>query len=806
MSTQFFCKNKDRWKLVGASTSTINGIDYLEVLPDQLTLKVYFLHKLPDGVAGVPASPVLNKENVFIEGGVRVKNINVVAVATTNNVLIITTDSTGDFSNYILKIGNSTTNKDTPPNNFDQQLSSIEFSFKINCPNEFDCKTDTVCPPEKTEEPSIDYLAKDYSSFKRLMLDRLSTIMPGWKERNAADLQVTLVELLAYVGDHLSYYQDAVGTEAYLQTARRRISMKRHARLLDYFVHDGCNARVWAYIEITPNGSFEDQVLEKGTALMTNGTEDKITIPLLEKDKFINDQDPVIFETLHKIKLRSAHNKISFYTWADNDCCLPIGATTATLQDVDDPDSILLKKGDVLIFEEIYSPATGKKEDADRSHRHAVRLKKIAPGIIDLLTNKKIINIEWYEEDALPFSLCLTSSVESEDSADANTKSFAWGNIVLADHGSTRKKESLRPAEATDDVVYYPELSGINNTVAEYYEHESGKVIAAANSIIQDPHKALPVVSLNDTLGPWTSRKDLLSSDRFAQEFIVEIEQDGRSFLRFGDDICGRKPASGFNPKATYRTGNGRSGNIGSDTINTIVSDNAGILKIRNPLPANGGKEAETMEEIRQFAPRAFRKQERAVTAADYVEKTELHPDVQKAAAKFYWTGSWYTVFIIIDRKNGRDIDSTFKETIRKHLEQYRMAGYDLEIRGPRFVPLHIVMEVCVKQGHFKNEVKKSLIQAFGNYDMSDGTRGFFHPDNYTFGDPVYLSAIYKLAMQIAGVGSVEIKTFKRWVKKAGNEIEDGFLKPLELEIIRLDNDPSLPENGKIDFIMFNGL
>ena len=36
------------------------------------------------------------------------------------------------------------------------------------------------------------------------------------------DLGITLVELLAYVGDHLSYYQDAVATEAYLDTARQR--------------------------------------------------------------------------------------------------------------------------------------------------------------------------------------------------------------------------------------------------------------------------------------------------------------------------------------------------------------------------------------------------------------------------------------------------------------------------------------------------------------------------------------------------------------------------------------------------------
>ena len=45
-----------------------------------------------------------------------------------------------------------------------------------------------------------------------------------------SDLQVALVELMAYAGDRLSYYQDAVATEAYLGTARKRISVRRHAQ------------------------------------------------------------------------------------------------------------------------------------------------------------------------------------------------------------------------------------------------------------------------------------------------------------------------------------------------------------------------------------------------------------------------------------------------------------------------------------------------------------------------------------------------------------------------------------------------
>ena len=93
------------------------------------------------------------------------------------------------------------------------------------------------------------------------MLDRLAVSMPDWKERNPADLGIALVEMLAYAADHLSYFQDAVATEAYLGTARRRASVRRHARLVDYFMHDGANARAWIAVDVTPGGAADGATL-----------------------------------------------------------------------------------------------------------------------------------------------------------------------------------------------------------------------------------------------------------------------------------------------------------------------------------------------------------------------------------------------------------------------------------------------------------------------------------------------------------------------------------------------------------------
>src|SRR5215471_14554395 len=74
--------------------------------------------------------------------------------------------------------------------------------------------------------------------------------MPGWQEKHVPDIGVMLTELLASVGDQISYQQDAVATEAYLGTARQRISLRRLGVLVDYAMHDGCNARAWVQLQV----------------------------------------------------------------------------------------------------------------------------------------------------------------------------------------------------------------------------------------------------------------------------------------------------------------------------------------------------------------------------------------------------------------------------------------------------------------------------------------------------------------------------------------------------------------------------
>jgi hypothetical protein len=811
MDVQTQCKSQLRRQV--ARDAGWNGIDYLEVnRGNKRILLVHCLQYLSAGSA-------LARDNVRIEPGAGGAPVRVVKVTPypypdpdpeadpprLSNVLLVETDSSGDFSTYRLSLTKSSTDFD-PPKGFDRLLSQIEFSFKVDCPSDFDLKPSPVQLSKPVVEPPIDYLAKDYASFRQLMLDRLAVITPDWKERNPADTGIALVEALAYAADHLSYYQDSVATEAYLGTARKRVSARRHARLLDYSLHDGCNARAWVRVEVSAN----EITLKKDSQLLTRleGFETRIQPKSDAYDQALA-QAPQVFETLHDVRLLKEHNEFEFYTWGEQECTLSQGATCATLKG-SFPN---LEPGNVLIFKEVRGPASGRKEDADPNHRHVVRLSKVTvtkdplggqfhnppdAGVED------VTEIEWMAGDGLPFDLYV-SPVETSEGEEPAT--VALGNVVLADHGRTiAGDEELEPDSLPYRGHYRPTLLRRHVTQRVPYDDEQARSQAVATALVQDPRATLPAVQLQSNGENWSARRDLLASDRFALDFVVEMESDGRATLRFGDNVLGREPVAGSSFKVAYRVGNGSAGNVGAGAIAHAVSEDEGIGKVSNPLPARGGRDPETIEQIRLYAPQAFYTQKRAVTEEDYAEIAQRHPDVQRAVANLRWTGSWYTVFVTVDRKGGRPVDAAFERELREFLASYRLAGHDLEVDSPILVPLDIALTVQVETGYLRSQVKTAILETFGNADLPDGRRGFFHPDNFTFGEPVYLSKVIAAAMQVPGVEWVNAERFQRWRQPSRGEIDEGLIKFSSLEIALLDNDPSAPQNGKVEFFMTGGL
>ena len=830
--------------------SALNGIDHVEVLDAdapsaadrQKILRLQFLK--------APPPPGLAPANVAIEGGDRIRSVGVRDLAYDGDEVVLRLDGFGDHSIYRLVLRGAGGSAFDPAT-LDPVLAEAQFSFKADCPTDFDCDAPAAPAAPLPPAPQLDYLSRDYASLRQMMLDRMAVLAPQWTERNPADLGVTLVELFAHVGDLLSYRQDAVATEAYLGTARRRVSVRRHARLVDYVVGEGVNARTFLHVR-----ADADTVVPRGTQALT-------AVPNLGARAAPDSPEaaramgyrPEIFETLHDVAIVAAHNRMPFHGWGDRACRLPAGSTRATLRGA----FPALRAGDVLLFEEVLGRASGLAADADPARRHVVRLTGAAVGsdpLGDLSATPPaplaITEIEWSRADATPFAFHLSAEVRTDNGGtrEADDITVARGNMVLADHGASIVTESLgeapapslfRPAVTADRCTpgeptpiparFRPRLARGPLAYAVPYDPDAPPASAQA-ALRTAPEEALPSITLTAALDaattmPWTARRDLLGSEPDACDFVVETENGGAAWLRFGDDVHGQRPAPGTAFTATYRIGEAVRGNVAADAIRHLMSDDAGAAGVRNPLPARGGVAPESLEHVRQTAPFAFRTQQRAVTPDDYQAAAERHPEVQRAAASFRWTGSWPTVFVAIDRLGGLPVDDTFERTMRDFLEPFRLAGHDLEIDAPSYVSLDIAMTVVARTDHFRGDVERALLDVFGAGRTLDGRRGVFNPDNFTFGQPVYLSALYAAAQSIDGVASVTVTRFQRQdrpdaprlraplidaggsratrFRQASRGLAAGRLDFSRLEIPRLDNDPDHPERGMFRVTMEGG-
>ena len=612
-----------------------------------------------------------------------------------------------------------------------------------------------------------------------------------------------------------------------------------------------------------------------------------------------------VFEPLRGVRtapivLRAGHSRIRFYTWGERECCLPRGATSATLLDEWDAGApkgyddrpLALRPNDFLLLEEVLGARTGVPADADPARRHVVRLTRVHRDV-DQLTGTHIVDVEWCPEDALPFPLCLSSTGRPPECRPLDDVSVARGNVIAVDHGRTvAPPEDLgqvpgEPLPATCDPCddagggfvpgrYRPSLSGTPLTFGQPAPARA----PAVRLLDQDPRLAAPHIGLHsipplsDHSGPlftpgelrdpallvsalrspetdrsrevrarispdtadlldeagdappalvdalrgeltgwldaWSPEYDLLASLGDDRHFVVETDNEGIAHLRLGDGDLGRAPEVGAGFVATYRVGNGPSGNVGAGTITrlVLVGQQVGGVSVRvwNPLPARGGTAPETIAEAKLLAPGAFQSElARAITPADYAALAGNDPRLQGAAATLAWTGSWYEMQVAVDQKGEDAADPALCERTRARLERFRRIGHDLVVSGARLVPIDLGLLVCVLPHFGRAEVKAALLEALGTRRRPDGRLGLFHPDSLRFGGAVELSRIVATVQAVPGVESVTVERLERLYEGPDFELEEGLVRLGPDEIARLSNDPSFPEHGRLRLTLRGG-
>lgn len=826
----------------------VTGIDFVRVRNpgDQRELDVFF-HVDPQrltttfsAVAIVPAQVriaslsggapvVVTAAQLYQDGGSTPGPGNPAQV---RNVLRLTVAEPGDFSRYRLTLDDS---------RVDRFFNGVELSFKQACDSGLDCAPPPhTCPPEPGVDFPVDYLARDFASLRSAFLDFAAQRYPQWGERIDADVGVMFAEVVAALGDELSYVQDRYAREAYLETATQRRSLRRHARLVDYDLFDGRAARTWMDLTL-PAAAGAREVLA-GDRVFSPAVGGGAPIPFELGDGLADRRDGEGRPAPRRFWLHDVWNAMPVHIPDESQPCLPAGSTELYLRGwfpFDGLDRDRFWQGKALLLR------SDPPDPATPARRHLVRVVEVEETIdplvlvretpSDPLAPLRITRVRWESAQALPFDMPLLHTTVRGNLVPATAGATVEEDLVVGAPapGIRRAVERQGPHDAVANRRAIAYLHSLRATEAHglAWVARAGDPAHAVDEIGLPTH--VPEVELEeidpatgapfDPPRPWHWARTLLDSPPFGNHFALEdgswrriigfrrageeiVHEDyasGAGFtVRFGDGEFGRMPRAGTRFRVRYRTGPGTRANLAEDTITSLVHPldpgvhdalATQVVAATNPFPVTDGADPEPAERIKRLAPDAFRQVTyRAVREEDYRAIAERLPWVQRGGARFRWTGSWLSAFVTADPDGGGALPPAQRADLERAMACVRQAGRDVIVRDPVHVDLEIGIRICAEPGVFAAHVKGRIVAAL------TGPSGFFHPDRFTFGTPLVRAALEAAVQAVPGVLAVEGLTIAARGVTTQRPFRELVFEVSPHEVLRLANDPRFPERGTL--------
>ncbi|MEQ9498475.1 MAG: baseplate J/gp47 family protein [Deltaproteobacteria bacterium] len=727
-------------------------------------------------------------------GSVRVESV----MQTAPNEVELIVRPVGDYSTYTLTIDHA---------GIDPIFAELDFKFRPGC-FRTNCAPDWDPGAAAVPAPHVDFLARDFDSFRHLLVNAMSARVPRWSPTSEADLTQVLMDLSAGAGDRIADLQDRVLQEAYWATAKKRVSIARHARLVDYHVHEGHWARAWMVVEAA------------GVATLPAGA--------VFRPREGADGADIAFTTLEDQALLPAANAMRIHRWSDAVRGLEAGSTEADLALPSQPDAIAvrdrIRAGTLrhLVVREWRSSETGTIAAANPEKRQRLRLIADHPRMRvfqdPLDTSVWILRVVWRDEDRLKHRYALFIQRGSPDEI-----TLMHGNVVLAYQGA-QTEVTFRPPGARldpDDRAagrFFRSYSRSGSAVRAplprdrpvlYRVTEATRPAETSLGLVADPDQR----PFAEEHGPAGVRRfeeviDLVHSDDNDRHFRVETDEHRRSTLVFGDGDNGTSIVPDAEIIARYFSGEGPDGNVGRDAL-TRASDPS-VLSAWNAFDVTDGRGAEPIDRVRRAAPEAYRAiQDRAITLRDYVGRAEAVPGVAKAAATYGWAGSWRTVRVVIDPKavsltQESQAWAELSDAVYRRLDAMRLILDDVEIRPPRYVPLIVRVTICLRPDVWPEQIRFVLERELSAHYTSDGRPGLFHPDAWTFGQALHASHITGRVQAVPGVAHVASVFMDRMQAPTTTGLGERVEVAAD-EIILVENDPSHMERGLLELVLEGG-
>jgi predicted phage baseplate assembly protein len=227
--------------------------------------------------------------------------------------------------------------------------------------------------------------------------------------------------------------------------------------------------------------------------------------------------------------------------------------------------------------------------------------------------------------------------------------------------------------------------------------------------------------------------------------FVVEVEDDGSEYVRFGDGMIGARLPTGAQVTADYRHGLGTAGNVSGGTLTSPLTRPKGLRSVTNPLPASGGGNPETIDDARLNAPTTVRTFGRIVSLQDAEDQARENAMVGKA------TSSWAAGVVTVTAAGagGAQLGASQLDDLQADLDARRDPNRPLVVRGYRPLALSITVKLIAVSPDRDPKDVNAAVEAAMLAHFAFAVRAF--------GQPVRLSEVFVAAQQVAGVVGVDV-------------------------------------------------
>jgi predicted phage baseplate assembly protein len=281
---------------------------------------------------------------------------------------------------------------------------------------------------------------------------------------------------------------------------------------------------------------------------------------------------------------------------------------------------------------------------------------------------------------------------------------------------------------------------------------------------------------------PWKLVDGFSKSNYFDRHFVLSM---GTGTVHFGPSVrqpdgtviqYGRIPENGRSLRfSRYRYGGGVTGNLPSSALTTMGSSLAYVSRVSNLVRASGGRDQETIEELKLRAQRELQAQRRAVTAQDYEQFTLSDSRYSRPVARARCLSPQSTqeaagtVSVLVVPAVQEDIKAgslvalaladELRQEIRTHLDQYRLITTSLNIREPRYTGVQVRAKIVPQDFTRPDEVIRSVNTELKRYltplALDDGQPLLNTGEKWTgweFGRDLFTAEVISLIQQVPSV------------------------------------------------------